>query len=215
MIGGLGYEAANLTNLFSPGAFVGTIGPSLRWDILNYGRLVNGIRVQDAMFQTAVLDYQNAVLSAGREVEDSIVLFLRSQSRTRQLAESAKEAKIAVDEAVQLSKDVKFDLNTAFVTSNFLVLQQNKLAQSRGDIALGFVQIYKGLGGGWEIRLPTPAPNPAPEPSPMPVPAPTVPPTALEKRQEAPLFLPPPTTSTAAPSRGAPIPYAILIPPKN
>ena len=156
LIGGLGYEAANFTDLFTSKSFIGTIGPSLRWDILNYGRLVNGIRVQDALFQTAVLDYQNAVLNAGREVEDSLVLFLRSQTRTRQLTESAKEGKVAVDEALQLSKDVKFDLNTAFVTSNFLVTQQDKLAQARGDIALGFISIYKALGGGWEIRLPEP-----------------------------------------------------------
>jgi NodT family efflux transporter outer membrane factor (OMF) lipoprotein len=153
LVGSLGYEASDFSNLFGPNSFVGTVGPSMRWDILNYGRLVNGIRVQDALFQTAAVDYQNAVLQAGREVEDNIVFFLRSQTRTKQLVESAKEAKFAVDEAVSLSKDVKFDLNQAFVTSNFLVGQQNKLAQAQGDIALGFIQIYKALGGGWEIRL--------------------------------------------------------------
>ena len=58
---------------------------------------------------------------------------------------------------MKLSKEVKFDLNQAFVTSNFLVGQQDKLAQLRGDIALGLIQIYKALGGGWEIRLPPPA----------------------------------------------------------
>jgi outer membrane protein TolC len=112
--------------------------------------LVNGIRVQDALFQTAAVDYQNAVLQAGREVEDGIVLFLRSQSRWKQLAESATAADNAAKEAVKLSKDVKTDLTTVFVTSNFLVTQQDQLAVSRGDIALGLIQIYKALGGGWE-----------------------------------------------------------------
>ncbi len=158
LVGALGYEAQNFSDLFTSKSFIGTIGPSLRWDVLNYGRLVNGIRVQDAQFQTAVADYQNLVLTAGREVEDGIVFFLRSHTRTRQLTESATEAKIAVEEALLLSKDVKFDLNTAFVTSNFLVTQQDKLAQARGDIALGFIQVYKALGGGWEIRLPTAVP---------------------------------------------------------
>src|SRR5438445_8937033 len=65
-------------------------------------------------------------------------------------------------------KDVKFDLNTAFVTSNFLVTQQDKLAVSRGDIALGLIQIYKALGGGWEIRLPNCEPAPVPEILPRP-----------------------------------------------
>lgn len=166
LIGGLGYEAANFPQLFGPQSFYGTVGPSVRWDILNYGRLLNGIRVQDALFQTSAVDYQNAVLNAGREVEDALVLFLRAQTRTRQLTESAKEAKIAVDEAQKLSKDLKFDLNTAFVTANFLVGQQDKLAQAQGDIALGFIQVYKALGGGWEIRLPAPVPPPAELPPP-------------------------------------------------
>jgi NodT family efflux transporter outer membrane factor (OMF) lipoprotein len=168
--GSLGYEAKNFHSLFTSKAFLGTIGPDLHWDILNYGRLVNGIREQDALFQTRALDYQNAVLRAGREVEDGIVLFLRAQTETRQLDDSAREAKIAADEAVTLSTDVRFDLNQAFVTSNFLVGQQDKLAVSTGDIALGLIQIYKALGGGWQIRLaPTEVAGEAPAPAP-PVP---------------------------------------------
>ncbi len=143
LIGGLGYEAANLSQLFGPQSFIGYVGPSMRWDVLNYGRLLNGIRVQDALFQTAVVDYQNAVLDAGREVEDGIDLFLRAQTRTIQLKSCEKEAKEAVDEALTLSKDVKFDLNQAFVTSNFLVGQQNKYAQAGGHRA----GLHPGLQG--------------------------------------------------------------------
>jgi NodT family efflux transporter outer membrane factor (OMF) lipoprotein len=157
LIGALGYEAENFGSLFQSKSFAGTIGPNVRWDILNYGRLVNGIRVQDAIFQTRVLEYQNAVLNAGREVEDGIVQYLRSQTQSKHLGDSAKEAKDAVDESVTLSKLVDFDLNRAFVTSNFLVTQQDKLAQSKGDIALGLIQIYRALGGGWELRLTQPS----------------------------------------------------------
>ncbi len=162
LLGTLGYEAENFGDLFTSKSFIGSIGPNVRWDILNYGRLVNAIRVEDARFQTAVLNYQSAVLQAGREVEDSLVLFLRSQAQVRQLAESAAEAKIAADEAVVLSKDVKFDLNRAFVTSNFLVQQQDKLAVATGDIAQGLIQVYKALGGGWELRLDGMSAGPAP-----------------------------------------------------
>jgi NodT family efflux transporter outer membrane factor (OMF) lipoprotein len=158
IIGALGYESANFGDLFSPGSLIGTIGPNMRWDILNYGRLLNGIRVEDALFQTFALDYQNLVLTAGREVEDGLVLFLRSQRRTKQLKVGAKEAEDAVKEALELMKQVKFDFNQAFVTSNFLVTEQQKLAQAQGDIALGLIQIYKALGGGWEIRLPDSVP---------------------------------------------------------
>ncbi|MCE9531027.1 MAG: efflux transporter outer membrane subunit [Planctomycetes bacterium] len=172
LLGTIGYETEHFGDLFNSKSFIGNIGPSMRWDILNYGRLANSIRVQDALFQTRVLDYQNATLRAGREVEDGIVLFLRAQTQTRYLVDSAKEAKIAVDESVILSKDVKFDLNRAFVTSNFLVGQQDKLAVATGDIALGLIQVYKALGGGWEIRCnPPQAPEQVLVPEPIPAPA--------------------------------------------
>src|SRR5262245_35378865 len=73
LLGTIGYEAANFSDLFAAKSFIGSVGPSMRWDILNYGRLVNNIRVQDALFQNRVLDYQSTVLHAGREVEDGIV----------------------------------------------------------------------------------------------------------------------------------------------
>jgi outer membrane protein TolC len=173
LLGSIGYASQNFADLFNSKSFIGNIGPGMQWDILNYGRLLNGIRVQDATFQTRVVDYQNVVLHAGREVEDGIVLFLRAQAQTRQLVDSATEAKIAAEEAVVLSRDVKFDLNRAFVTSNFLVVQQDKLAVAQGDIALGLIQVYKALGGGWQIRC-APSNNiqniiqesPAPSPTP-------------------------------------------------
>src|SRR6185436_15444352 len=139
-------------------------------------------------FQTTVLEYQSTVLRAGREVEDGIVLYLRSQARVRQLIDSANEAKIAADEAVLLSKDVKFDLNRAFVTSNFLVQQQDKLAVATGDIAQGLIQVYRALGGGWEIRngnCPTET-NVSTILAPAPAPA-AAPPALLPKSAPAPL----------------------------
>ena len=166
LLGSLGYEAENFGDLFRSSSFFGSIGPNMRWDILNYGRLVNGIRVQDAVFQARVLEYQSTVLRAGREVEDGIVVYLRAQTQARHLGDSAREAKIAADEAVVLSKDVKFDLNRAFVTSNFLTGQQDKLAVAYGDIALGLIQVYKAMGGGWEIRLTTPPVEVVEDPAP-------------------------------------------------
>ena len=52
--GMMAWEAEHFSDVFKSGAFGGTIGPSLRWNVLNYGRLLNNIRVQDARFQQLV-----------------------------------------------------------------------------------------------------------------------------------------------------------------
>ena len=45
-------------------------GTSFFWPVFNYGRLINQVRVQDAAFQQAVLNYQNTVLTAQQDVEN-------------------------------------------------------------------------------------------------------------------------------------------------
>ena len=91
--GSFGVAAEDFGNLFDGRCSTfGGVGPSVRWDVLNYGRLLNIVRVQDAQFQGLVYTYQQTVLDAGREAEDAIVQFLRSQERARSLELSVKAA---------------------------------------------------------------------------------------------------------------------------
>ena len=94
----LGYSAQNLSQLFTPGAFTGSVGPSFQWNILNYGRLANNVRLQDAKFQQSLLDYRTAVLTANQEAEDGLIAFLRSQTQAKLLAQSV----LAANKAYQI-----------------------------------------------------------------------------------------------------------------
>lgn len=154
LLGTMGYSSENLATLFTGASTFGNVGPTFTWDVLNYGRLLNRIRFEDARFQREVLTYQSTVLRAGREVEDGLIAYQRSQIQVRYLDESSSEAKTAVEIVEDQIKLLQFDINRAFVTANFLVQQQDKLAVARGDIALAMIQVYKSLGGGWELRLP-------------------------------------------------------------
>ena len=77
-------------------------GPGVQWNIFNYGRITNNVRLQDARFQELLITYQNTVLTAQQNVEDAIVAFVRSQERAEFLARSTEAAKgslaLAVDQ---------------------------------------------------------------------------------------------------------------------
>jgi hypothetical protein len=66
------------------------------------------------------------------------------------------------------------DFNRYVVIAQNLVLQQDSWAQAQGQIAQGLIQVYRALGGGWQIRLAPPAPA-VPAAPPMP-PMPGAPP---------------------------------------
>lgn len=155
VFGSLGYEARNLSDLFTSDSFRGSITPNLTWDILNYGRLLNKVRFQDALYQEKAIKYQNTVLLAAKETEDSMKAFLQSHDQAVFLQKGAKAARLAVDTVVVQSKQQKFDVNRQFTTTNFRVQTEDSLAVARGEVALSLIGLYKALGGGWELGTQT------------------------------------------------------------
>lgn len=153
--GTLGWQAQSLSNLFTPQTLSSSFGPQFNWKLLNYGRILNNVRLQYAQFMQLVTLYQSTVLQADLEVENSIVTFLQAQQRAANLEESVDEAWIALNVIVaQYEAGLQgVDFNRYATIQQTLVSQQDLWVQSRGQIAISLVQIYRGLGGGWEIRL--------------------------------------------------------------
>ncbi|MBW1997399.1 MAG: TolC family protein [Deltaproteobacteria bacterium] len=127
-------------------------GPGFTWNIFNYGRIKNRVRVQDARFQQLAVNYKDTVLRAAREVEDAMVAFLRSQEEVRFLTESVAAAKRSVDISMIQYREGLTDYQRVLDGQRFLTQQQDLLTSKQGDVAINLVAIYKALGGGWQIR---------------------------------------------------------------
>jgi NodT family efflux transporter outer membrane factor (OMF) lipoprotein len=160
IVGTIGWQSKDLDGLLSPAALQGNTGPGFRWNILNYGRLVNNIRLQDARLQELIVNYQNTVLNAGAEVENGLVTFLESQRRVRYMDQSVVAAQQAVRISLAQYRGGVVDFNRVALLEQNLVQQQDLQAQARGAVADGLIQVYRALGGGWQLRLAPPqAPN--------------------------------------------------------
>ena len=141
-----------LSDMFRWGSRQVQIGPSVQWNILNYGQITNNVRVQDANFQQLLLAYQRAVLSAQQDVEDNLVSFLRAQDRADFLAKSVTSSRTAVSLAVLRYREGITDFTTVLTAQQALLSQQDNLATTLGNISTSLVGVYRALGGGWEIR---------------------------------------------------------------
>jgi NodT family efflux transporter outer membrane factor (OMF) lipoprotein len=150
--GTIGYSAAQFKDLFTANAVTGSIGPSFQWNVLNYGRILNNVRLQDATFNELVTAYQNTVLNANQEVENGLVTFLRAQKRTEYQKKSVEDAEKAVKIIITLYDAGTVDFTRVTQIQQNLVQQQDTLAQAQGEIALGLITAFKALGGGWQIR---------------------------------------------------------------
>jgi NodT family efflux transporter outer membrane factor (OMF) lipoprotein len=172
--GTIGVQAEQLNQLFESSSLVGAIGPGIRWNILNYGRIKNNVRAQDARFQQAIINYRDTVLRANEEVENGIVNFLQEQDRVKCLDKTARADARSVEIAMQQYEKGVIAYQPLLDSQRALVQQQDALAESRGSVGTNLVAIYKALGGGWQARLASNRPPaeavPAPAGEPMPLP---------------------------------------------
>jgi len=151
--GTMSWQANNFQDLWSADAFGGNIGPRFDWNILNYGRIVSNIDVQEARFQQKAVAYQNTVLKANAETETAITSFLKSQERVRSLRYGVEASQRSVELAETQYKEGATDFNRVFNLQSALTTQQDQLARAEADVALSLIGIYRNLGGGWQIRL--------------------------------------------------------------
>jgi len=151
LIGFVGYGANQFSKLFAANSFLGVVAPTFQWNILNYGRIRNNIRTEEARFAAEVLSYQKTVLQAGQEAENALVAFLQSQEQAKRLEESVAAAERSVTLVVAQYKAGTVDFNRVYTTQSALVTQQDQLAIAEANIGLNLIALYRALGGGWAV----------------------------------------------------------------
>jgi NodT family efflux transporter outer membrane factor (OMF) lipoprotein len=159
--GSIGLASGSFRDLFEGRSLTGNIGPTLTWNILNYGRLLANVRFQNELQRQLVAEYQQAILNANQDAENALVAYLRTLEQADHLRISATAAVNLTNYIIRQYKegflppgaaDTSAFLNQLFTAVNFQVTQQDAAAQAEGNIALNLILLYRAMGGGWEIR---------------------------------------------------------------
>jgi NodT family efflux transporter outer membrane factor (OMF) lipoprotein len=159
--GSFGYATSNFGgaspgNLFSWSNNTSGVSAGLYLPLFYRGALVDQVRVQDAVFQQSILAYQNLVLNAQKEVEDSLVAISTSKSAVVDYSRAVIAAKSAADMALGRYIAGQNDYNTVIVAQQSLLSIQNSLVQTKSNELIGYVGAFKSLGGGWSAEMTPP-----------------------------------------------------------
>ena len=127
-------------------------GPYFSWNFLNYGRIRNNVRVQDARLQQLLMGYQDTVLNAVKEVEDNMVGLLRSREQERILAETEAAAQRSLTLANVGYREGFSDFQRVLDAQSSLLRAQQQTVSARNTTVSSAIGIFRALGGGWEIR---------------------------------------------------------------
>jgi multidrug efflux system outer membrane protein len=164
LIGDVGVESVSVSNWFEPGSRFWSIGPSVQWKALDFGRVRAEVRVQTAVQEAALATYQKAVLTALQEAENAIVAYAQEQNRHRALADAVVKNRHALDLADSLYRYGRVNFLDVLDARRTLFQSEDQLALSDQGISLDLITLYKALGGGWETLPQAPAPATAASP---------------------------------------------------
>lgn len=150
LTGVAGYQSSALTNLFTGPAGFWTFGSTLAQPIFTAGRLRSNVRLAEAQRQEAVLFYQEAIQGAFRDVSDALIAYRKTQ-------EFSQQQKLLVDSAQDATRlshlryrgGATSYLEVLTNDTNYFTAELG-LVQAQLNEQLALVQLYKGLGGGWQ-----------------------------------------------------------------
>ena len=152
LAGSIGLAGESFSDQFESGSRDGIFLPLINWNIFNYGRIRNNVRVQDARFQQLVVAYENVVLNALREVEDGLAGFLRSQEELGYLDQAVTASQRSVELSMIQYEEGIVDYQRVLNSQTSLLVDELSLVEAQGRIVSSLVSTYRALGGGWQLR---------------------------------------------------------------
>ena len=149
--GGVGVESLRLSNLFSPASAAFSVGPAVSIPIFEGGQLRGTLALRESQQREAAIVFQKTVLRAWQEVDDAIAAYDEAQRRRAEVARSVTENKAALQAARQRYSEGAIDFLNVNSTQAQLLQSENDLADSDTRIVIDLVNLYRALGGGWEV----------------------------------------------------------------
>jgi multidrug efflux system outer membrane protein len=149
LTGSYGVTSFALNQLFTGPARTWQFGPTISVPVFDAGRLSAQLDLAEARRLEALVQYQQAIQTAFRDVEDALVAHRRNREEVFQQESQAA----AYREAVRLAKLRYFSgIGThleALDAERQLFGAEIAATQTRRDQLLTLIQVYKALGGGW------------------------------------------------------------------
>jgi outer membrane protein TolC len=148
---GIGQTVADGGSYSLSDSVYANVGPAFNWNILQYGRIKNQIRVEDAAFQASLTNYNQTVLDAIIEVDNAVEAYQRLNQQSEYSRASVQASVRAFNISMRQYENGLVTYQRLLSTVEKMTRNEDNYAQIKGNIAGQVVQIYKALGGGWEL----------------------------------------------------------------
>ena len=146
-----GTASPEISALTGGTATIWAVAGALSGPLFNAGRTLGTYRASVAQWEQAKLQYEQAVLTALREVSDALTALGKLNAAETGQDRAVKALEEAVGHATDRYRQGLANYFEVLEAQQQLYPAQNTLAQIRRNRLLTYVRLYKTLGGGWSL----------------------------------------------------------------
>jgi NodT family efflux transporter outer membrane factor (OMF) lipoprotein len=148
LLGAFGHRSDDTSDLLRSVAGYWSFGPALRWPLLTGGRVRGQIDAQRARRDQAEAAFEQSVLRAMEDVENSLASYGRDQRERERLAQAVAAETRAVDLADSRYRAGLDSFLAVLDAQRTLRDGEDRLATAETRAAVSAISLYKALGGG-------------------------------------------------------------------
>lgn len=147
LLGSIGWSANSLAN--SPDTSSLLVGPALTWNVFDFGRIRGNVRLQDARLQQTIEAFQDRVLQAAREIDDSAIGVVKTAEQQELIDAAFDAAQRSLDLADTLYQEGFADFQRVLEAQRALFVQEERQLLNHSVHIGSIIALYKSIGGGW------------------------------------------------------------------
>ncbi len=157
--GNLGTQAATIAALGASGTGVASLIGALSMPLLNWGEQVTATEQQLANLDRVRAQYSATLLGALEETENALTQISVSERRESALKAALTSAESAAESAMQQYRAGLTDYQTVLNTQRGLLSARENWQSNKADMATGLIDLYRAMGGGWQVPENLPGPE--------------------------------------------------------
>jgi NodT family efflux transporter outer membrane factor (OMF) lipoprotein len=145
--GQIGVASEDFKNIFQEDKMYWQVAPAIKWNIFSGTALSGQIQEAKAKTEMEVNAYNNVVLNALQEVDNSMVSYKHSISEEQAYKVAYEQAQLTFELALDLYKKGLIEFQNVLDAQRNLLSYEEAKVVSEANVSLSLVQLYRALGG--------------------------------------------------------------------
>lgn len=150
--GSVGFSSHEADKFFNHNSLSYQIAPTVSWTLFQGTQLVQATKAAREQLDADILQFNETVLTAVQEVETAMSAYTSAIEEEVMLKEVVYQGEETLRLSLRLYKEGLTQFQNVLDAQRSLLGYENSLVSAQGNALSALIQLYKSLGGGWNIN---------------------------------------------------------------